>query len=257
MAQVKHYISSTHSQLLSSLKREVKKVDKLKPKKYFLFVSKNLTPAAAQKVSDMFGEVVEIDQSNVFTLSVMDALLQSREYSAILEKYPSPWNFSVDVLSSAVNKSSIFDSAELMHNAAKICDFVPMEAYSAYIEKLEEERNVLVQGRPGSGKTITSIMAALDFANRGYKIRYGTDGRIDVKKNTIGTDEEKEVIFLDDFFGQRYYCIDGQRTEELKMLPVYIKRNKNECLILNSCMTILREGVSCVQRIGRFFAGHI
>ena len=56
---------------------------------------------------------MEIDQSNIFTISVIDALLQSREYGEILEKYPSLWNFSVDILSGVVNKNSVFDSAEL------------------------------------------------------------------------------------------------------------------------------------------------
>ena len=62
-----------------------------------------------------------------------------------------------------------------MYRAAKICDFVPAGAYGACMEKLEESRIVLVQGHPGSGKTITSIMAALDFANRGYKVRCSAD----------------------------------------------------------------------------------
>ena len=43
--QVKHYINSKYSDLISSLKKEVSKVAELKPKKYYVCCALELTPA--------------------------------------------------------------------------------------------------------------------------------------------------------------------------------------------------------------------
>ena len=44
IVQVKHYCRSTYSSLLNSLKKELDKINKLKPEKYYIVTSLALTP---------------------------------------------------------------------------------------------------------------------------------------------------------------------------------------------------------------------
>lgn len=243
-AQVKHYMDSSVSQLMASIRKEVEKVSDLKPRQYYLFVSKDLTEARIREIIELYSGCISIKEENIFTLSRLDYILQQPEYHKVLEKYNALWNFSIDILDSVVHRNVLFDSKEMLHQATDFKNFVRTETYRQCLEYLDERNIVLLQGNPGSGKTITSKMAALDFHMRGYRVLYSSDGSAKELKKMIHMDDSKELILLDDFLGQIYYSMDLGILKEMGTIITYVQRNKNKCLILNSRMTICREALA-------------
>ena len=57
--QCKHYWRSTFSSLKSALRKEVEKVEKLKPGRYLLFTSQSLTPKKKTELTKIIGSVLK------------------------------------------------------------------------------------------------------------------------------------------------------------------------------------------------------
>lgn len=249
IGQAKHYIGSTSSQLMQSLKRERENLERIRPKEYFLFVSKELTADRLDEIVELFRPIVPIEVHNVVTLHVLDDMLRSPEYRPVLQKYPTLWNFSTDILKDVVNRSVLLDSEEIIQQANEHTEFVPTEVFGRCLETLEREHILLLQGAPGSGKTITSKMIALDFIHRGYSLRYSADSNIKELKEALSLEDDKGLLFLDDFLGQIYYNMDESKIRQLETVLSYVRRSKNKYIILNSRVTILREAY---QKFNRF-----
>ena len=250
-AQVKHYMNSSVSQLMAGLRQEVSKAAGLGAAQYYLFLSKDLTEERIKEITEMFSGCVALEESHIFTLSRLDDYLQRPENRDILQKYPGLWNFSMDILSDALHKHIILDSQEMLRRTLSYRELVPTEGYRKCLEYLDRDGIVLIQGLPGSGKTVTSAMAALDYSKRGYRIIYTSDGSIKELKNAVHMDDSKELVLLDDFLGQIYYTMDIGRARELEFLITYIRDHKNKCVILNSRVSIYQEALTKFGELSR------
>lgn len=78
IVQVKHYHKSNVEQLMSSLKKELKKVKALNPKHYYICCSKSLTPMKIEEIYNLFSDFMD-SPSNVVTLDDIDSFLISEE----------------------------------------------------------------------------------------------------------------------------------------------------------------------------------
>lgn len=243
VAQVKHYLQSTVTQLMASLKTEAEKIRGWYHGEYYLFLSKDLTEAKIRKITELFAPEITLEESHIFTLSRIDSLLHLPEYRTVLQKYPGLWDFSCQVLGEVVYKSVLFDSEELAASAEAFEEFVPTEGYRQCLEALEECGAVLIEGSPGSGKTAVSQMLVQDLRRDGYRVLYSSDGSVEKLKGAAGADEIPELFFLDDFLGQIIYSMEPVRIRELKTLISYIRRHKKKRLILNSRITIYQEAL--------------
>lgn len=67
VVQVKHFHKSSFSSLHASLKKEVEKVKKLNPNKYFVCCSKELTPANKRTIYNLFSDYMS-SENNIITL---------------------------------------------------------------------------------------------------------------------------------------------------------------------------------------------
>ena len=116
-------------------------------------------------------------------------------------------------------------------------------AYDQALECLKKNNVLIIIGAPGVGKTITSQMLVLYYTAQGYRVRYTTDGAdlAELKKALSQSKETKEVILLDDCFGQAYFSMKETQENELLSLIRYVKMNPNKVLIMNSRVTIYRE----------------
>lgn len=241
VGQAKRYISSSNDDLMRALKKEKENMQRIKPKEYYLFISKNIPIGRIKQIIELFDSVVTIPQEHIFTLSDIEDLLKSAPYQDILRNYHELWNFSTDMLSRLLYKNIHFDTEEMLLDMKQCKEFVSTEIYCECIDILEKKHIVLIQGAPGSGKTITSKMVAFEFANRGYKVHYTTDGNIGDIKSIISSDDSPELVLLDDFLGQIYFNLDICRINEFRPLLSYIKRSKNKYIILNSRITVFQE----------------
>lgn len=255
VGQAKHYITTPVDKLFRDLRREQEHIRELQPEAYYLFLSKDLTAPRLEEAVALFQGLTVFDLDHVFTLSRINDLLQKRSYRDILEQYPKLWNFSMENLNRALYKNVDFDTQEMLLEIQACSEFVPTESYCACMEQLEQGHVVLLQGLPGTGKTMLSRRAALELAQRGYRVHYTTDGNIQDIKSVLSNDDTPELILFDDFLGQLYVSLDMSRAKELETLLGFVRRNKAKRLLLNSRVTVLQEAERKIPLFARILSG--
>jgi len=240
--QVKHYINSTFSNLKTSLQNEIKKVELMKPKQYYICCAKSLSPDNTIEIYNMFSKYMDSDK-NVISLNDINEFLENQQNINIVRKNYKLWLQATNILSEIYNQSVFIDCEALLYNIEEESKaFVETDCYRLCQKILLEDRIILLIGAPGVGKTVTTKMLALYFASIDYRVRYTTNGNIRDLKNAISSDKElKEVILLDDCFGQHYFNMKETQGNELLSLIKYISMNPNKILILNSRVTIFNE----------------
>lgn len=243
VVQVKHYVKTPSSGLIQALKNEVSKVVSICPKKYYVCCAKELTAENIKQIYNLFLNYMEND-SHIITLIEIDKFLTKDENKDILINNYKLWLSSTGVLDLIYNNNIFIDSEILVCDIKKnIKLFVKTIAYEKAIESLKENRILILTGEPGVGKTITSQMLVMNYAAQSYKVRHTTDGLnlSDLKKALSRNKDEKEIILLDDCFGQIYFNMKETQTNEIISLIKYVNINPNKILILNSRVTIYSE----------------
>ena len=240
--QVKHYINSKYSDLLSSMKKEIDKVKKLNPKQYYICCAVKLTSGNIRELYQMFSDYME-NASNVISLIDINEFLEKPENIDIVRKHYKLWLESTNILGEIMNQHVFIDCESLLYNVEEVSkEFVETKYYYECREILNNERMVLLLGMPGVAKTITTKMLALYYAANGYRIRYTTNGDIKDLKNALSSQKDlKEVLLLDDCLGQHYFKMKETQENELLTLVKYISMNKNKKLIMNSRITIFQQ----------------
>lgn len=243
VVQVKHFMNSTTDQLLASLKKEVGKVDELKPKQYYVCCSKQLSPQKVDEIYKLFSGYMS-SVSNIITLNEIDEFLINPNNIEILKKHYKLWIGSTNILEDIFTKDIGIDSEILFSDIkTEMNFFVRTKAYDSALDCLQKTRAILILGDPGVGKTITSKMLILHYLSQDYRLRYTTDGAnlSDLKKSLTQNPNLKEIIFLDDCFGQAYFRMKETQGNELLQIIKHVNVHKNKVLILNSRVTIYSE----------------
>ncbi len=240
--QVKRYINSPFHSLYSSLKKELVKVKKINPNSYYICCSKQLTPQNILDIYTLFEDYMESDK-NIITLKEIERFLKREENKEILKKHAKLWIEASGILEELLNNDIFIDCETLLSDIKEDYKFyVQTEIYNECLKMLTKERAIIILGDPGIGKTVTSKMLILYFAQEGYRVRYTTNGDISNLKKSISVDKDKkEIIFLDDFLGQCYFNLQEQQSSEILSLMKYVKSNDSKILVLNSRVTIFNE----------------
>lgn len=113
--QVKHYINSKYSDLISSLKKEVSKVAELKPEKYYVCSALELTPANKTEIFDLFAEYME-GSCNILSLNDIDEYLQDPANMDIVRKRYKLWLESTNILAEINSRDIFIDCETLLYN---------------------------------------------------------------------------------------------------------------------------------------------
>lgn len=240
--QVKHYINSKYTDLISSLRKEVGKVKDLHPQRYYVCCAVKLTAKNKQEIYNLFSDYME-SANDVMSLLDIDEFLQNVEYVDIVRRHYKLWLESTNILSEIMNQSVFVDCESLLYNIEESSrEFVATKCYYECLDILDQERMLLLLGMPGTGKTVTTKMLALYYASKGYIIRYTTNGDIKDLKNALSTQKDiPEVILLDDCLGQHYFKMKEMQEHELLGLIKYVAMNKSKKLIMNSRVTIFQQ----------------
>ncbi|MEI0796134.1 restriction endonuclease [Brachyspira pilosicoli] len=238
IVQVKHYCRSTYSSLLNSLKKELDKINKLKPEKYYIVTSLALTPNNIKNIYNMFSSYMS-DTSNIIDLSEINKLLE--ENTDIVERHYKLWLSSSYILQIINNQNILIDCEYLIDDIKKEKHlYVQTSFYKKSIDILDKNHVIIITGDPGVGKTTLSKMLVLFYLEKNYNVRYSSDSSIKDIKKSIFKGKNKEVILIDDFLGQHYLELRENYAKELKTLISHSKMC-NKKLILNTRITIMNE----------------
>ena len=254
LIQVKHYEKSSYSTFKNALKAELKKVEKLRPRQYYIFTSQSLSPGNIKEVYSMFQDYMESER-NIITREDINLFLKLEENIDILRSQFKLWITADIVLKDFLNQDIFIDSEVLLADIDdEIKYFVQTDIFNRCIETLETERKILLYGDPGVGKTLNSKMLLLNFVKKGYRVRYSSNGEIaELKRSVTSNKDAKEIIFLDDCLGQHYFNLKEGHDHELLSLIKHVDLYKNKVLILNSRVTILNEALNTFEGLERYF----
>ena len=97
VVQVKHYDGTSVQGLISSLHKEVEKVKKINPQKYYICCSKELTPKNKEDIFAIFPDYMESSQ-NIISLTDISDFLDDEKNIDILHKHHKLWMGSTNVL---------------------------------------------------------------------------------------------------------------------------------------------------------------
>ena len=244
VVQVKHYVKTGAKGLINALRKEISKVKELNPEQYYICCSIGLTPNNKNEIYKMFSSYMESTIHNIITSIELDSFLEEQSNVDILRKHFKLWIDSTNILLNSLNNDIFLDSDTFLSNIMEEERyFVRTNAFDEAIKCLSERNVLLIIGNPGVGKTITSKMLILSYAANGFRVRYTTDiSNINaLKKSLVQTSDVKEIILLDDCFGQAYFNMKDTQETELLALIKYINLNTNKILIMNSRVSIYNE----------------
>lgn len=251
IVQVKHYTKTDVRGLIGALRNEVPKVKRLNPQKYYVCCSKELTPDNKSEIFELFSEYMESTE-NILSLVEINDFLDLSQNADILRKHFKLWIESTNVLTNALTNDVFIDSEGLLYGLEKEAQlFVRTTAFDHALSVLEQQRVLIIVGNPGVGKSITSKMLVLYYVALNYHVRYTTDGSdlAALKRALSQSPEAKEIILLDDCFGQAYFSMKASQENELLALMMYVNSHPNKLLIMNSRVTIFQEAQARTPRL--------
>lgn len=243
VVQVKHYIKSNVSVLMSSLKKEKVKIEKIKPKECYIFYSNTLSPNKVSEIYKIFEKYMGSDK-NIITSIELDDFLSEEKNKDILKKHYKLWLESINMLEIINNKCINMDSQVVLSDIKEeIKYYVETDLYKESLEYLKENNVLFITGLPGVGKTTLTKMIILNYVAQNYKLKFTSNSMsiLELKNSITHNLDEKEIIVLDDCFGQTYFNLEESRIRELLTIIKHVREQENKIIIFNSRLTIYQE----------------
>lgn len=227
--QAKRYKNT--SDLLSKIKSEKQKLDKLKPKRYFLVTSCSLTPKNKIDIQNSLTPHI-ISTDDILALDDLDSLI--KDYPKILRKYHKLWLESTEELEFILNQEFYNRSSIALEKIKEnIKLFVPFENIEYINKKLEEDSFLFILGNAGSGKTFLAEYLAFYYFIDDYELHYLTDRNLNSALRLIQKGK-KQVFILDDFLGANFLNSENiiSVSKDLKTLLDIAKRSENNLKLI-------------------------
>lgn len=216
-------------------------------KKYYFFTSCPLSPKKITEIFTTFKSYME-DESFVFDAIALNNLLEKDEYMPVLRKHFRLWATSEKILNLLMSNDIQIDTNVFKDNIKNhLKYYVETEEYLKALAIFEKEKIILLKGSAGIGKTTTSEMLVLNFLNKYQNARfiYSSSGNIETLKKSLSNNPETvELVLIDDFLGDIYLNLKGDKINSIVSFISYFKNSKNKHLIINSRIVILKEALN-------------
>lgn len=237
--------------LYTSLKKEKKKIERVKPSRYVIATSVGLNPERKEKIRKLFSKYI-VSTGDIFGREELNDLL--RKYEHVERKNFKLWLSSTNILKRILH-SSIYNESDFAFEKAKenIRVYVRNDSFTEALDILREKHFVVISGIPGIGKTTLARMLSYYFLTKSnFKEFISLSDSIDAgyKLFEIG---KKQVFLFDDFLGtnfleERLTTNEGKRVVEF---IEKIKKSKSKILILTTREYILNQARSKFESIDR------
>lgn len=210
--QVKRY--ATYTSLLSVLKKEAKKIQRLKVQRYYISTSVGLTPKNKTEIQNLFGNDI-LNTADILGKDDLNNLLG--QHPEIEKKYYKLWLSSTAVLESILHKRiqnwAAFEMDKIKND---IHQYVINDSFDDALRMLTEHKYVIISGIPGIGKTTLARMLVYELLAKGMEDFIFIPSDIDDAVEMFD-ENRKQVFFFDDFLGSTVFEI-GEKKFDQKIL---------------------------------------
>jgi GTPase SAR1 family protein len=252
VGQVKHYLGSGYSGLLSTLKNsELKKVKILKPDKYIVATSVDLSVANTEEIQKVFKPFIK-SLNDIYGKKDLNRLIKA--YPKVHTSHFKLWFSDTTVFQKLLNSNLEFRSVDFIENEIKkrLRIYVETKALQEARESLRKNKYIVITGEPGVGKTTLAEILAYEYIKDDYELTYIYDSIKDADSSLI-PDDSKQVLYFDDFLGSNKVEINKARGSDTILNKVLrrVKNGNNKILIFTTRKHILNNALQESEKLKR------
>jgi len=238
IVQCKRYTSFKN--LMSSLKKELPKIQVIDIDKYYLSTSLGLNPQRKDKIKCLLSPFIA-DTKDIFGRDDLNNMLG--EFKEIELKYYKLWLSSSNVLSRIVY-SKVINTTQFEKGIIErsVKTYVQNDSFQRALDILQEHRFVIISGIPGIGKTTLARVLVFHFLSKEYDEFASLDYSIG-DAFSLFHEEKKQIFLYDDFLGKNFLEEKLSRNEDTLLYKFInqVKDTKNKLLIMTTREYILKQ----------------
>lgn len=249
IAQCKHYLRSSFSQLYAAAEKEVEKVKRLNPDAYHFITTLDISVSQKERIYALFSE----------WMSGPEYVLGGRDIDALITRHPDIERRHAKLWVSTGMQlfwnlhSDIANRAEALRQRIEksMPRYVVSSSYGPARRLLDEHNVCLISGPPGIGKTTLAQMLIAEHISVGYE---PIEVSADINEAWVALSRDTSQIFLyDDFLGQITFSERLAKNEDKRLSDLIEKLSSGHSskkLILTTREYILRDARLSYERLG-------
>lgn len=228
------------SNLISNLKKEVKKVNDLKPDRYIISTTVGLSPDNKTDILNLFKPYI-LTTVDILGKDDLNNLISTNKDIEL--KYYKLWLSSTNILEKVLHSKIYNQSAfELEEIREQVRLYVQNDSFNIGVKILKEHKYVIISGIPGIGKTTLARVLTLYLLSNDFDEFVYLNDSIDDGYEYY-QEGKKQIFFFDDFLGKNFFDGKLQPNEDNKLVKFIekIKKSPDKLLILATREYILNQ----------------
>ncbi|WP_433373850.1 restriction endonuclease [Actinoplanes sp. CA-142083] len=237
VVQCKHYLGSSFSDLRSSARREVSKMNNENPDRYLFVTSQDLNRTQKDTLADDLKPWIS-DTADLLTQKDINDLIT--RHPVVEQQHFKLWLASTTILDRIVQSGIWSRSEALLEDIRdRVKLYVPTHNFMAAYELLNEKHVVVLTGAPGVGKSMLAEMLALRYWHEGWQIvSVGTD--VDDAWDAYKSGQ-RQVFLYDDFLGQTDLSERRAKDSWITRFMSRVANNPDKRLVMTTRSQILQQ----------------